>query len=143
MKTHYQTLGVTPDASLEVIEAVWRTLSKKYHPDNKLTGNEELSRAVNHAHDVLKNPKKRAAYDQSLPGDPRAANSAFTGWPQDAGVNEGAYPNAYTGLTQDLQPVMQEFGTRIAEKVLEQVFQNVPPELVAIMKRAMNKAGGK
>ena len=35
MKTHYQTLNLTPGASLEEVKASYRRLAKQYHPDVK------------------------------------------------------------------------------------------------------------
>ncbi|QYD24734.1 J domain-containing protein (plasmid) [Klebsiella quasipneumoniae] len=33
MRTHYDNLKVSQDAPVEVIQAAYRTLAKKYHPD--------------------------------------------------------------------------------------------------------------
>jgi curved DNA-binding protein CbpA len=75
--TYYELLQVQPEASTEVIEASWRALMKKHHPDKK--GNAEIAKALNEAHDVLSNPEKRAGYDHALnngayamPGDTEA-----------------------------------------------------------------------
>ena len=65
--TYYELLQVSPEASTEVIEASWRALMKKHHPD-KNKGNSELAKQLNQAHDVLTNLQKRATYDLSLNG---------------------------------------------------------------------------
>jgi curved DNA-binding protein CbpA len=48
---------------LETIERVYRLLAKKYHPDNKATGNFEKFELITRAYKTLSNPKKRAGYD--------------------------------------------------------------------------------
>jgi hypothetical protein len=59
----YRELEVDVDASLETIEAAWRSLVKRYHPDaNPGLGNERIRR-LNDAHDWLIDPVRRARYD--------------------------------------------------------------------------------
>lgn len=65
MTTHYDTLGVSPTADVEVISAAYRALSKKLHPDRP-DGDAERFAEVNRAHDVLRNPDTRAEYDLTL-----------------------------------------------------------------------------
>lgn len=63
-KDFYETLGVTRDASEEEVKKAFRQQARKYHPDNKETGNEEHFKEINQAYEVLSDPKKRAIYDQ-------------------------------------------------------------------------------
>jgi len=61
---YYAILQVSPAAEKEVIEAAYRKLAQKYHPDiNKSEGAEEKMKRINAAHEVLSDPAKRAAYD--------------------------------------------------------------------------------
>jgi curved DNA-binding protein CbpA len=63
----YGILQVAPHAEPEVIEAAWKRLSKKYHPDvNKAPDANERMKAINHAYDILRDPVQRERYDQKL-----------------------------------------------------------------------------
>jgi curved DNA-binding protein len=64
-KDYYQVLGVTRDASAEVIKKAFRRLARKYHPDvSKEPDAEARMKEVNEAYAVLADTEKRAAYDQ-------------------------------------------------------------------------------
>jgi curved DNA-binding protein len=64
-KDYYKTLGVTRGASPEEIKKAYRRLARKYHPDvSKAKDAEEQFKAVAEAYEILKDPDKRAAYDQ-------------------------------------------------------------------------------
>ena len=61
---YYQTLGLSRTASQEEIQKAYRKLARKYHPDvNKSQEAEEKFKAINEAHEVLKDPEKRSTYD--------------------------------------------------------------------------------
>ena len=64
IKDLYEILEVGRDALEEEIKKAYRKLARKYHPDNKETGNEEKFKEVNFAHEILSDPKKRSAYDR-------------------------------------------------------------------------------
>jgi hypothetical protein len=55
-------LGISPDATAEEIQARWRELARRYHPDSQ-TGSVELFSPVAEAYAVLNDPVKREAYD--------------------------------------------------------------------------------
>jgi curved DNA-binding protein len=64
-KDYYQVLGVPRAASEDDIKQAYRKLARKYHPDvSKEKDAEQHFKDVNEAHDVLKDAKKRALYDQ-------------------------------------------------------------------------------
>lgn len=64
MNSHYDTLGVRPDAPEVVIRAAYKALSMQHHPDRG--GNAELMASINAAYDVLSDPARRSQYDESL-----------------------------------------------------------------------------
>ncbi|HYG06829.1 MAG TPA: DnaJ C-terminal domain-containing protein [Stenotrophomonas sp.] len=64
-KDYYATLGVEPSAGEAEIKTAYRRLARKYHPDvSKEAGAEDKFKAVNEAYEALRDPQKRAAYDQ-------------------------------------------------------------------------------
>ena len=64
-KDYYQVLGLTKAATQDDIKRVYRKLARKYHPDiSKEANAEEQFKEVGEAYEVLKDPEKRAAYDQ-------------------------------------------------------------------------------
>lgn len=61
---YYKILQVSPDAEQEVIEAAYRHLARKYHPDvNKSPHATERMRLINEAFETLGDPHKRTEYD--------------------------------------------------------------------------------
>ena len=72
-KDYYAALGVERTATPEQIKAAYRKLARKFHPDvSKEKDAEEKFKEVAEAYEALKDPEKRAAYDQlgrHAPGD--------------------------------------------------------------------------
>ena len=64
-KDYYKILGVERGAGQDDIKKAYRRLARKYHPDvSKEPDAEERFKEVGEAYEVLKDPEKRAAYDQ-------------------------------------------------------------------------------
>jgi curved DNA-binding protein len=64
-KDYYEVLGVTRSAGAEEVKRAYRKLARKYHPDvSKERNAESRFKEVQEAYEVLRDPEKRAAYDQ-------------------------------------------------------------------------------
>ena len=60
----YEILQLHPSAEPEVIQAAYRRLAQKYHPDvNKSPDAEEIMRRLNRAYETLSNPSARRNYN--------------------------------------------------------------------------------
>src|SRR5215475_4132307 len=67
-RDYYKLLGVQRTAAAEQIKTAYRRLARKYHPDVSKEANAEAQfKEVQEAYEVLKDPEKRAAYDQLGP----------------------------------------------------------------------------
>ena len=60
---HYEVLQLSPNATGETVERVYRFLAKRYHPDNQDTGDPVQFASIHTAYELLANPLSRASYD--------------------------------------------------------------------------------
>ncbi len=84
-KDYYDILGVSKTASDAEIKSAYRKLAKKYHPDNKDTGDEAKFKDVQEAYSILGDASKRKTFDQF-------GSSAFNN-----SSSGGAYGNPFGG----------------------------------------------
>ena len=64
----YEILQVDPRAEPEVVEAAYRRLARKYHPDTSgVDDGGRRMKELNAAYEVLRDPARRASYDRQLP----------------------------------------------------------------------------
>lgn len=83
-KDYYKIMGVSKDASEKDIKVAYRKLARKYHPDiSKESNAEERFKEMGEAYEVLKDPTKRAEYDQYV------KNFEFNQRTQQSGGNTG------------------------------------------------------
>lgn len=91
-KDYYEILGVEPGAGEAEIKSAYRRLARKYHPDvSKEAGAEDKFKAVNEAYEALRDPQKRAAYDQLRARGYRPGDDIQ---PPPGGFGGGGYGNA-------------------------------------------------
>jgi molecular chaperone DnaJ len=114
-KNPYEILGVAKNASDADIKKAYHKLVVKYHPD-KNPGDksaEEKFKEINNAFDTLKDPQKRAAYDQF--GDAAfgggSGHGGFDGNPF-AGMGGGAFRFNMGGADMEdvIKEAMKSFG---------------------------------
>lgn len=96
----YEVLGVGKTASKDEIKSAYRKLAKKYHPDNKETGDEAKFKEIQEAYDVLYDNQKRSAYDQF-------GHAAF----EQAGGNPGGNPfqGGFGADGMDINDIFSQF----------------------------------
>lgn len=72
MATHYERLGVGPEATAEEIQRAYRLLALRHHPDVAPDADRATMAAINGAWDILRDPDRRRTYDASIrePGAP-------------------------------------------------------------------------
>lgn len=64
-KDYYKVMGLERDASQDDVKRAYRKLARKYHPDvSKEADAEARFKELGEAYAVLKDPEKRAAYDE-------------------------------------------------------------------------------
>src|SRR5882757_2130551 len=64
-RDYYKILGVARAATADEVKKSYRRLARKFHPDvSKEKDAEARFKEVQEAYEVLKDPEKRAAYDQ-------------------------------------------------------------------------------
>lgn len=64
-KDYYKILGIEPDANLKTIKTAYRKLARKYHPDVSIEKDAENKfKDIAEAYAALKDPEKRAEYDE-------------------------------------------------------------------------------
>ena len=85
--SYYDLLQVQPTADWEIIEAAWRRLIRRYHPDvNRSPEAGEITTQLNLAREILSDPGKRAAYDREL--------AARTRRPSEGSAQGGSRPSS-------------------------------------------------
>src|SRR5438876_8247500 len=76
---HYEALGVPRSADAETIRTAWRAHAKQLHPDLSEGGGGESNEAflrLQQAYDVLRDPQRRADYDDTLARQAAIAQAA-------------------------------------------------------------------
>jgi curved DNA-binding protein len=94
-KDYYRILGVPDTADEKEIKASYRKLARKYHPDvSKERDAENRFKELGEAYEVLKDPEKRARYDQLRRLGAQQPDGGFRpppGWQSPGGFYEGSF----------------------------------------------------
>lgn len=104
----YEVLQVHPAAEPEVVDAAFRRLSRKYHPDlNSSPEATEVMQRLTAAYEILRDPARRAAYDHERaaarspqPPAPRARPEVVTGDGEQEDGQEGVEISLLGGLAR-------------------------------------------
>lgn len=70
MKDYYSILDLDRDASEDEIKRAYRSLAKKYHPDQNKDSDDDKFKEISEAYEVLSDASKRRDYDASYSSDP-------------------------------------------------------------------------
>lgn len=94
-RTHYDNLKVSRDAPIEVIQAAYRSLARKHHPDRAggTPEAEKVMKIINASYEVLSDPVRRAEHDRWI-DDRLAENRRF---PADSDIETRAWENDPAG----------------------------------------------
>ena len=104
-KDYYKILGLQESAGGDDIKKAYRKLARKYHPDvSKEEGAEDKFKEVSEAYEVLKDPEKRAEYDQLRAMGARASDGSFRpppDWESAAHFHDGGFTQADAAAFSD------------------------------------------
>jgi curved DNA-binding protein CbpA len=127
--THYETLGVSPHAEDVVIEAAYKAMMKRHHPDapdRDVRKGDAQAKAINGAYRILRNPETRTRYDRDLangaeppPGRARAEEAepvrpSPASAPSKPAKSGGLISIGFIGLA--LAVIVSAFGSLIANR---------------------------
>lgn len=103
-RDYYEVLGLKKGAAEHEIKSAFRKLAKEHHPDrNPGSANAETQfREVNEAYEALKDPQKRAAYDQF-------GHAAFEGMPGQNGAPHGFGNDFSASMSEIFDDLFGEF----------------------------------
>jgi len=103
-RDYYETLGVARNANEQDLKSAYRRLAKDFHPDRN-AGDKEAEKKfkeINEAYEALKDPQKRAAYDQF-------GHAAFDGGMGGRGGQHGFGPDFASSMSDIFDDLFGEF----------------------------------
>lgn len=126
IKTHYHILQVQPDADQEVVDAAYRRLCKKHHPDlNPGFESEVHIRLLNDAYHVLGDPIKRTAYDQHLK---RTSGPSLAKGDQTMKANANTAETTDERLVDSAKILLAQYFEALKEKQVYKAYQLLSDE---------------
>ncbi len=137
-KDYYNTLGISRDASQDEVKRAYRKLARKYHPDVSTESDADTRfKEVGEAYEVLKDPEKRAAYDQlgsnwqngqQFQPPPEWADFGFSNSGFQGGGHFSDFFDSLFGQQQSRHATGRDVHARL-EVTLEQMASGAPVEL--------------
>lgn len=109
-KDYYAILGVLPSVDDAVLQAVYRALAKKYHPDVAVEpgSGSRLFIEIQEAYEILKNPVTRSRYDELRQGQHEQAGRF------DQASDDQAPEGSTSDDTDDAWTIIREYEPRVA-----------------------------
>ncbi|MGB4867232.1 MAG: DnaJ domain-containing protein, partial [Hyphomicrobium sp.] len=103
-RDYYEVLGVQRNATEQDLKSAYRRLAKDFHPDRNAGDKdaEHKFKEVNEAYEALKDPQKRAAYDQF-------GHAAFDGMGGGRGGPGGFGPDFASSMSDIFDDLFGEF----------------------------------
>jgi curved DNA-binding protein len=119
-RDYYKILGVDRSVTADALKSAYRRLARKFHPDVSKEANAEARfKEVQEAYEVLKDPEKRAAYDQLgadwksgeqfRPPPDWGSGYEFSGGPRASGRSRGPRRPGGDGAEEFAQADFSEF----------------------------------
>jgi DnaJ domain len=103
--THYERLGVTPDATVTQLRDAYRRAARAAHPDRHGDASAEQMADVNEAWRVLSDAARRSRYDAELfSGEPKSGSDDSTTVSAGSGSWRGDTRAPATESAQPVQP---------------------------------------
>ena len=122
----YAILGVSRDADPVVIEAAYRALIRKFHPD-RAAGDGAKAAEINFAYATLRDPQKRREYDEHLRLERDRASATFSPRTPPRVARWRVRPAAWIGLGAALAIVLALLVYRQEQRPLHVVAD--PPDV--------------
>ena len=144
----YELLGVSRDADAATIKSAYRKLAMRLHPDRN-PGDAEAEaqfKAVGAAYEVLKDPQKRAAYDQYGPAAFQQGGPGGYGGGQDFGdigdIFETIFGSAFGGGPAGRGPRRGADLRYDMEVTLEEAFHGKEAQIEIEVSESCDDCGG-
>ena len=103
-RDYYDILGLSKSATPDEIKRAYRKLAMEHHPD-KHGGDDAKFKEIGEAYDTLKDPQKRAGYDQF--GQAGAQGNPFGGGGGQGGYSSGGFD--FNGAGFDFSDILNQF----------------------------------
>ena len=104
-RDYYEVLGVSKSASEKELKSAYRKMAMQYHPDRNPDNAEAEAKfkEIGEAYDILKDPQKKAAYDQY-------GHAAFEGGGGAGGFGAGGFSGGAAGFGDIFEEMFGGFG---------------------------------